>query len=408
MKRFLSLSHARRGFPFFLMIQAVLLLLLMMILWACTSEKKPEAQHMAVDVTVVKTQAQDVPVSIEFVGQTQSSHQVEIRARVEGFLEKRTYEEGSLVKAGQVMFQMDRRPFEASLQEAKGELAQQQARWDTAKANLARIQPLAAKNAVSKKDLDDAIGNEKSAAAAVISAQGKVRQAELNLSYTTITSPVGGASGQAKKQEGSYISMGPESLLTYVAKLDPIWVNFSVSENERMKQIEETKKGTIKLPPGEDFTVELVLSDGTVFPRKGRLNFADPSFSQETGTFLVRGTFANPYPYLLRPGQFVRVRLYGAVRPNAITIPRRAVLQGAKGHFVWVVDKNNQAEFRNVTVGDWYGDSCFISDGLKASELVVVDGGMKLAPGIPVKSTPVAAPGSPPQGAPAGAQTPKK
>jgi membrane fusion protein, multidrug efflux system len=255
MKRYLSLSRARRCFPFLLSVQAVLSLLLMMLLWACTSEKKPEAQHMAVDVTVVKTQAQNVPVSIEFVGQTQSSHQVEIRARVEGFLEKRTYEEGSLVKAGQVMFQMDRRPFEASLQEAKGELAQQQARWDTAKANLARIQPLAAKNAVSKKDLDDAVGNEKSAAAAVISAQGKVRQTELSLSYTTIASPVGGASGQAKKQEGSYIYMGPESLLTYVAKLDPIWVTFSVSENERMKEIEETKKGTIKLPPGADFSV---------------------------------------------------------------------------------------------------------------------------------------------------------
>lgn len=360
------------------------LFLAILVIPACHKEQKAERPHGPVEVTAVTVKPQDLPVVFEFVGQTQSSHQVEIRARVEGFLEKRKYEEGALVKEGQVMFQMDSRPLEASLQEARGELAQQQAKWDTNKANLARIKPLADKNAVSKKDLDDAVGNEKSSAASVIAAQGKVRQAELSLSYTTITSPVGGASSQAKKQAGSYISTS-DSLLTTVARLDPIWVNFSVSENERLKLIDESRKGTIKIPPGQNYDVEIILADGTVFPKKGRLSFADPSFSQETGTFLVRAVIANPPPYLLRPGQFVRVKLYGAIRPNAITVPRRAVMQGAKGHFVWVADKENTAEVRNITIGDWYGDSCFIMSGLKADERVVIDGGIKLAPEVPVK-----------------------
>ena len=361
---------------------------------SCGKKEKAEEHAMAVEVTAVTVKPKNIPVDFDFVGKTESSHQVEIRSRVEGFLEKRVYEEGSIVKQGQVLFQMDRRNFEAALQEAKGELAQQQARWETASANLARIKPLAVKNAVSKKDLDDAVGYEKTAAAAVISAQGKVRQAELNLSYTTITSPVTGWSSRAIKQDGSYISVGSENLLTYVAKLDPIWVNFSVSENERMSLIEAMKKGTIILPKDENYDMTIILSDGTVYPKKGRLNFADPSFSQDTGTFLVRGVIANPFPYILRPGQFVRVKLQGAVRPNAVVIPRRAVMQGAKGNFVWVADKNSTAEFRSVTVGDWIDENCFISEGLKDGDVVVVDGGIKLAPNAPVKIAQPAAPGA--------------
>jgi membrane fusion protein (multidrug efflux system) len=364
-----------------------------------------------VEVTALKITPRDIPSPFEFVGQTESSHQVEIRSRVDGFLEKRLYEEGEMVKSGQVMFQMDRRPFEASLQEAKGELAQQEARLANAKANLARIKPLAEKNAVSKKDLDDAIGNEQASQAAVIAAKGKVRQAELNLSYTTIRSPVTGLSSRAKKQAGSYISVGPDSLLTYVAKLNPIWVTFSVSENEQLKVREDVKKGQIKIPRYDNYVVEVVLADGTVFPKTGRLTFADPSFSQETGTYLVRATFPNPQsPGQLRPGQFVRVNLKGATRPKAIAVPRRAVQQGAKGHFVWVINKEGKAELRNVVVGDWYGDLCFISEGLKADEMIAVDGIIKLAAGVPVKIIEPPQAASPPAtgGQPAGDQTRKE
>lgn len=282
------------------------------------------------------------------------------------------------------MFQMERPPFEAALQEAKGELAVQEARLSQARTNLARIRPLAPQNAISKKDLDDAISNEQAAQAAVLAAEGKVRQAELNLSYTTIKSPVTGLSSRAKRHEGSYVSAGTESLLTYVAQLDPIWVNFSISENEALKRREQEARGLLKLPRESDFAVEVVLADGSIFPQRGRLGFTEPSFSSETGTYLVRAVVANPAG-VLRPGQFVRVHLKGAIRPNAILVPQRAVMQGAKGHFLWVINKDDKAEFRAVEVGDWYGDEWFISRGLNGGERVAVDGAIKVAAGVPVK-----------------------
>lgn len=339
------------------------------------------------DVTVLTVSANDTPVTFEFVAQTQSSREVEIRARVEGFLDKRLYVEGSLVHAGQTLFQMDRRPFEAALQTAKGQLAQQQARLTVTKANLARVRPLVEQNAVSKKDLDDAVGNEKEAEAAVIAAQGQVQTAQLNLSYTTITTPLTGLSSYARKQEGSYVTPGESGLLTYVAQLDPIWVNFSLSENEVLRYRDQEAKGQLKFPGNRDFEVEVVLADGSVFPKRGRINFLDPSYSKETGTFLVRAVLPNAQG-ILRPGQFVRARVYGATRPGAILVPQRAVLQGARSHYVWLVDKEGKtAKEQVVEVGDWYGDNWFVTAGLRAGDRVVVDGAIRVAQGLPIKVT---------------------
>src|SRR5262249_7902303 len=321
---------------------------------------------------------------------TQSSREVEIRARVDGFLEKRTYTEGNLVRAGETLFVMDQKPFQASLQQARGELAQQQARLQVGEANLARGKPLAEQNAGSKKDLDDAVGNEKSARAAVLTAEGAVRQAELNLSYTTIVSPLTGLSSFAKLQEGAYVSAA-NNLLTTVAQLDPIWVNFSISENEQLRFREEVGKGQLKIPPDQRFEVEVVLGDGSVFPNRGRISFADPSFSKETGTFLVRATLANPVG-ILRPGQFVRVHVLGVTRPNAILVPQRAVQQGAKSHFAWVVGKDGKAEQRAVVVRQWIGDDWVINEGLQVGEQVVVDGAIRVSPGAPLKVTQYKAP----------------
>jgi membrane fusion protein (multidrug efflux system) len=200
----------------------------------CTKEEPKREARPPIDVTTVTIEPRDTPVAFDFVGQTQSSREVEIRARVDGFLERRVYTEGELVRAGQAMFLMDRKPFEAALQQARGELAQRQAQLDTAKANLARIGPLAEQNAVSKKDLDDAVGTYQSAEAQVLSAKGNVRAAELNLGYTTIASPLTGLSSFAKVQDGAYVNAS-NNLLTYVAQLNPIWVNYSVSENELLK-----------------------------------------------------------------------------------------------------------------------------------------------------------------------------
>ncbi len=336
------------------------------------------------EVTVMTVAARDTPVDIEFTAQTQSSREVEIRARVDGFLDKRMYNEGQEVKTGQVMFLMDPKPFQAALQTARGQLAQQEASLVVAQQNLARVRPLAAQEALSQKDLDDAIGSEKQAQAAVIAAQGQVETAELNLSYTTIKSPLNGLASYARQQDGSYLIANASGLLTYVYQLDPMWVNFSISENEMLHFQDEISAGKLIFPPHSEFVVSVELADGTEFPQHGTISFANPAFNTETGTFLVRAVLANPKG-TLRPGQFVRARVSGAIRPNAILVPQRAVLQGARSHFVWVVDADSKAQQRVVEVGDWNGDNWFINDGLKAGERIVVDGAIRVAPDVPLK-----------------------
>jgi membrane fusion protein (multidrug efflux system) len=353
------------------------------VLAACTKEAPaPPAQPL--QVTAVSVTPRDTPVSFEFVAQTESSREVQIRARVDGFLDKRLYTEGNMVRAGQPLFQMDRKPFEAALQSAQGQLEQQRAKLEVAEANLRRVRPLAARNAVSKKELDDAIGIERSSRAAVLAAEGQVRTAALNLGYTTISSPLHGLSSFAKKQEGSYLTVGEQGLLTTVSQVDPVWVNFSISENELLGYRDQIAKGKLKFPSNKDFEVEVVLADGTVYPKRGRINFAEPSFNSETGTFLVRTELPNPQGQL-RPGQFVRARVFGATRPAAMQLPQRAVQQGAKGHYVWVIGNDGKARQRVVEVGDWIGDDWFISDGLKPGERVVVDGAGRVTPTAPLK-----------------------
>ena len=358
-------------------------LLALSVFGGCKKAPGPPALG-APEVTVMTVAARDTPVDFEFTAQTQSSREVEIRARVDGFLDKRTFTEGQTVKTGQTMFLMDPKPFEAALQTAKGELAQQQARLTVAKQNLARVRPLAAQNALSQKDLDDAVGNEQQAAAAVISAAGQVQSAELNLSYTTIKSPLNGLASYARQQDGSYVTATQAGLLTYVYQLDPMWVNFSISENELLRYQDQIRSGKLRFPPNSEFVVTVVLADGTEFPQRGKISFANPAFSTETGTFLVRAVLDNPKG-MLRPGQFVRARVSGATRPDAILIPQRAVLQGAKSHYVWVVDGESKAQQRVVEVGDWNGDNWFITDGLKSGERIVVDGAIRVAPNVPLK-----------------------
>jgi membrane fusion protein (multidrug efflux system) len=352
-----------------------------LLLAACGKPETPPPPPP--EVKVIKVEPRDTPVSFEFVGSTASSQQVEVRARVDGFLNERLYTEGSIVKLGQVMFQMDPKPFEAQLAAARGALAEQQARLWTAQANLKRIKPLAEANAVSKKDLDDALGRVNTAAAAVEMARAEVDTAQLNVGYTTINAPVTGVSSYARIQNGAYINQqsGP---LTYVAQLDPMWVDFSISEDEMLKFQEQRKSGRLRFPENDAFVVDIVLADGSIYPKTGRIFFRDANYSSQTGTFLIRATFENP-DGTLRPGQFVRVRVKGAIRPDAILVPQTAVLQGAKGFFVWVVDKDGKAQTRPVEVGDWQGDNWFIFKGLSAGDRVITDGIIRLAAGVPVR-----------------------
>ncbi|RKR39047.1 efflux RND transporter periplasmic adaptor subunit [Paraburkholderia sp. BL17N1] len=377
--------NARKRLPDEVRRRPALGLSLLALLAACSKTATPEAVQ-PVDITVMTVAPHDTPVDFEFVAQTQSSRAVEIRARVDGFLDKRAYTEGQMVREGQTLFLMDPKPFEAALQSAQGALAQQQARLEVAKANLARVTPLAAQNALSKKDLDDAIGGEHEAQAAVIAAKGQVQTARLNLGYTTIRSPLTGLSSYARQQDGSYVTPAQSGLLTYVYQMDPMWVEFSISENEMLRYRDEIAKGRLRFPADNQFDISLLLADGSTFPARGRIAFANPVFSAQTGTFLVRAVFANEKGSL-RPGQFVRAKVSGAVRPNAVLLPQRAVQQGAKSHFVWTLDKDDKPHQRFVEIGEWLGDDSFIDDGLHAGERVVVDGAIRLSPDARIRIT---------------------
>lgn len=370
----------------------------------CGKQEAPQPPAPA-EVTVLKIQPRDTPAVYEYIAQTQSPQEVNIVARVNGFLDKQSYTEGELVKEGQVLFQMDQKPFIAQLNDAQAGWDKAKAAHDTALANLNRVKPLAAQNALSKKDLDDATGSEQSSAAALAQAKAQVDSAKLNLSYTVIASPLTGVSSAAQQKVGAYLSPANNQLTT-VSALHPMWVNFSLSENELSSYREQVEKGLIVEPKDRKYVVEIVRIDGSTFPHVGRITFVDPSFNPQTGTFLLRVTVPNPDSQL-RPNQYVRVRVKGATRPGAIVVPQRAVQQGAKGHFVWALNPAGKAELRPVAVGDWIGDGWIIRQGLAAGDEVVVDGTLRLGPGAAVKATPFvpkpglaeAAPLTPPPGA---------
>lgn len=269
----------------------------------------------------------------------------------------------------------------ASLAGAFQEIDRVKAQRDAAKANRLRVD-MEKKNLAALK-------------ARLKETQAQLDTAELNLSYCTITAPVAGITGAAAQADGTYLNQ-QNAQLTTVAVLSPMYVNFSLSENEFQGFRDQIAKGQLERAPDNSYVVEIVLVDGQVFPHTGRVTFADPAYSAQTGTFLIRATVDNPQG-LLKPNQYVRVRVKGATRPNAILLPQRAVLQGARGHFVWVVDKDGKAENRPVTVGDWSGDEWLVIEGLRAGEKVVVDGGLKLGPGAALNPKPYVAGSAPSQ-----------
>ena len=375
-----------------------------LVLIGC-SDGAPVPAADGIAVVAATAQASDIPATFEFVGRLESSRHVEIRTRVSGFLDSISYREGSRVQAGQVLFQVDPKPFQVQLQAAEAELSLQQARLTTARAALARVRPLAEENALSQKELDDAIGEDKAAAAAVEAARARVEAARLDLGYATIRSPVTGQSSYATRAEGSYVGAGPDSLLTTVAALDPMWVDFSVSEQQWLGHQSRIKSGRLRPPAGEDYDVAIVLADDTVYGETARITFSDAGLSPETATLLVRATVANPDGLLL-PGQFVRVRLQGAVWADAVSVPQRAVMQGAQGSFVWVVGEDGTAKPSPVELGPLQGDDWILFGGLKPGERYVVDGAIRVRPGVPLRltdppaagSSPAAQPGAPTRG----------
>jgi len=332
-------------------------------------------------VEVVNVVVKDVPIVREWVGTSDGLVNAKINAQVQGYLIKQNYKEGSEVKKGQVLFEIDPRPFQAALEQAKGQLAINEGQLYTAKANLEKIRPLAAVNAVSKKDLDDAIGREASARAGVQAAKAAVHKAEIDLSFTRISSPIDGVAGIAKAQLGDLVGNpgGPE--LTTVSTLDPIKVYIPISEQEYMRFIREAEAKGNSEPKGNN--LELILADGRVFPHKGKVYFADRQVDERTGTIKVATLFPNP-GNLLRPGQFAKIRALIETQKGALLVPQRAVNE-LQGRFqVAVVGPDNKVDLRWVKVGERTGSLWVIDEGLKPGERVIVEGIQKVKAGMPV------------------------
>ena len=287
--------------------------------------KAPEPPVVEVTTVIQK----DVPVYREWIGTLDGMVNATIRAQVQGYLIRQNYREGDLVRKGQVLFEIDPRTFQAALDQAKGQLEAQKARWTTAKANLARIKPLAEQNAVSKKDLDDSIGTEHSARAAVLSAQAAVDKAKLDLGFTKITSPVDGISGLAKAQIGNLVGPGAMEELTTVSTVNPIKVYIQASEREYLQSGRDMKRV-------EKVIAELILADGSVYPHKGSFRFADRQVDIKTGTIRVAAVFPNPNNFL-RPGLYGRIRVVTVVRKDALLVPQRAVTEIQGKYMVAVV-----------------------------------------------------------------------
>lgn len=365
-------------------------------------------------VSVQTVKPVTVPVRYEFVGQTAGSKEAEVRARVQGILERRTYQEGSRVKAGQLLFVIDPRPYAAQLQAAEADLSRAEAQAAQAHRNFERVKPLAGSKALSQREYDEAVSAAETGAAAVKQAQAKLTEAKLNLGYTSVTAPVSGLASRALKSEGSLVAPGQDSLLTTVSQVDPLYVNFNVSEAEQRQMLKAIGTGDAIAANPQDVkavTVTVRLSDGTVYPHKGRLGFIDPRVNTATGSFDARAEVPNA-DSTLRPGQFVRVVLEAPPRPDVIVVPQRAVMDGPQGKFVYVTGKAQDGKDvalpRPVTVGDWVDvdgqPQWIIEKGLATGDVVIVEGTAKIFPipgGAPIMLGPP--PGMDGKGGPPGA-----
>jgi membrane fusion protein, multidrug efflux system len=348
------------------------------------------------EVLVAEVKAQSLALGFEYVGQTAGSREVEVRARVPGIILKRNFTEGAPVKEGQSLYTIDPAALEAAAARAEADVVAAQARYEQAKRNAARLKPLYAEKAVSQKENDDAVSAEEIGAADVKAARARLTEARLNLSYTKVEAPVSGVASRSLRSEGSLVG-GPETLLTTVVQVDPIWVNFGIPDNEQAQLSRDVLAGRVALPKDGAFEVALKLADGSMYPLTGKLNFSDVRVSPTTGTREARAELPNPKG-VMRPGEFVRVILRGATRPNAVTVPQRAVLEGPQGKFVYIVDENNTAQPRPIEVGDWAGDAWIVTKGVQPGDKVIVEGLMRLGPGAPVRIADANAAAKPPAG----------
>jgi len=355
-------------------------------------------------VAIQVVQPKDIPVEFEYPAQTAGSREVEVRARVPGILLKRNYTEGAKVTTGQSLFTIEKTTYEAAVARAEADVAAAEARVNAAQRNFARTKPLYEAKAASQKDFDDAQSAAEVGNADLKSARARLTDAKLNLSYTDVDSPVSGFSSRSLKSEGSLVS-GPDMLLTTVSQVDPIYVNFGLSESEQTRIRNDAQAGKLTLPKDDKFEVSVKFEDGRVYAKVGKLAFTDIRVNPQTGTSDARAELPNPNGEV-RPGQFVRVILKGASRPNAIAVPQRAVMEMGGSKIVYIMSPDSKAMPRPIQVGDWTGSDWIITSGLNPGDKVIVDGLAKIFfPGAPVQ---VGDPNAPPPGAPGKGAPPGK
>jgi len=364
--------------------ECALLMSAALFLSGCAKKEAPPAAPPEVETTSVTQR--DVPLYTECIATLDGSVNAQIQPQVSGYLTRQNYREGTVVHKGDVLFEIDPRPFEAALQQSKGQLAQAEAQMGKTKRDVARDTPLARESAIPQAQLDNDVQAYEAAQAMVASAKAQVEQADLNLGFTKVRSLITGVAGLAKGQIGDLV--GPTTLLTTVSQVEPIKAYFAISEQQYLQfadRIREVAEG--RKQAGERKNLELVLSDGSVYPRKGSVVLADRQVDVKTGTIRMAGDFENPGG-ILRPGMFGRVRAVTGVDKNALLVPQRSVIEAQGSYSVVVVDANNQASIRPVKTGERVGQMWVITDGLKAGEQVIAEGMQKAKEGATVRPKP--------------------
>jgi membrane fusion protein (multidrug efflux system) len=368
---------------------AAFLALGLVVLGAC--DRGPaKGAAAAPEVYVADVVQRDVPVYLELVGQTKGSQDVEIRARVEGYLDSVNFTEGTYVSKGTLLYQIDPKPFEAALAAVRANLATAKARLEKTNNDVARYRPLVAQQAVSRQELDNAVSAQEAATAMVDAAKAAVDQATLDLGYTHVTAPLDGLVGTTQVKAGNLVGRGESTLLTTVSQMNPILFRAGISEAEYLRIAKRVLEKGERQAERETPAIELLLADGTVFPHQGRIDSIERAVDPTTGTLAVQFRFPNP-EHLLRPGQYGRARFVVQMKTGALLVPQRAVQELQNLYSVAVVGPDSKVAFRNVKVGPRVDGLWVIDEGLKPGERVVVEGLQRVREGASVSPKPVPA-----------------
>lgn len=352
---------------------------------ACRSDRA-KAAPAVVDVVVAPVQVRDVPIVQEWAAQTFGANDVEVRARVKGFLTQKAYKEGSMVRRGALLFQIDPQEYQAAVSQARATLAQAQAGLSKANTDVARLRPLAERNAVSRQDLDHAVAAQQGAQGQVDAAQANLRTAQLNLGYTKVTSPIDGLAGVSQADVGSLVGSPGPTLLTVVSQMDTIKVKFRISEQEYLTLARALGDSGRTTTPRGQARLELVLADGSTYDHKGHVVTVDRNVDPSTGTLGIEALFPNPTGFL-RPGQFGRVRAPVTTRSNAILVPQRAVREMQGTFSVGVLQPDSTVAVHPVKAGARVGNEWVVDSGLVAGAVIVVEGMQKVRPGVKVRAS---------------------